>query len=66
MTFPRTAATTLGGLVAELAGRIPAAGERFTVAGLEVDIVSASATRLERLLLRPGPLPSIPLAREAP
>ncbi len=66
VTFPRTAATTLGGLVAELAGRIPAAGERFTVAGLEVDIVSASATRLERLLLRPGPLPSIPLAREAP
>lgn len=66
VNLPRSAATTLGGFLAELAGRIPAAGERFAVAGLEVDIVAASATRIERVLVRPGPLPTIALTREAP
>lgn len=50
--LPRRRATTLAGLIAELAGRIPAAGERFTLAGLEVDVIDATPMRAERLLVR--------------
>jgi CBS domain containing-hemolysin-like protein len=53
--FPRSQATTLAGLIAELAGRIPAAGERFTLGPLEVDIVHASPARIERMLVRRAP-----------
>lgn len=63
--LPSSGATTIGGLLAELAGRIPAAGERFTIGGLEVDVVTASATRVERVLVRPGPVALVPLARES-
>jgi CBS domain containing-hemolysin-like protein len=52
--------------VAELAGRIPNAGERFTLQGLELDVIQASPTRVERLLIRPAPPPAVPLARAAP
>ena len=48
--------------MAELAGRIPNAGERFTLAGLEFDVLQASPTRIERLLIRPGPASAVPLA----
>lgn len=58
-----TGATTIGGTLLELAGRIPASGERFLFQGLEFDIVSASPNRVERLLIRPGPVPPIPLNR---
>ena len=34
------APSTIGGLLAELAGRIPAAGERFVIGGLEIDVVT--------------------------
>jgi len=63
--MPKTAASTIGGLLVELAGRIPAPGERFTVGGLEIDVVAASATRIERVIVRPGPVATVPLARDA-
>lgn len=47
-----TDATTVAGRLVELAGRIPQAGERFLLAGLEVDVLEASPVRVERLLLR--------------
>ena len=56
VALPRGGAATLGGLVAELAGRIPAAGERFVLAGIEIDIVHASPSRIERMLVRRGPV----------
>ncbi|HET8623409.1 MAG TPA: hemolysin family protein [Gemmatimonadales bacterium] len=66
VSFPTGQAATIGGLVAELAGRIPNAGERFILQGLELDVIQASPTRLERLLIRPAPPPAVPLARAAP
>lgn len=63
VTLPAGQASTIGGLVAELAGRIPNAGERFTLLELEFDVVQASPTRIERLLIRPGPASAVPLAR---
>ena len=62
VTLPPGGATTIGGLLAELAGRIPNAGERFTMLGLEFDVLQASPTRIERLLIRPGPAQAVPLA----
>jgi CBS domain containing-hemolysin-like protein len=56
VTLPRGGAATLGGLVAELAGRIPSPGERFMLAGLEIDILHASPARIERMLVRRGPV----------
>lgn len=53
--------TTIGGLLVELAGRIPNAGERFTLGNLEFDVVQASPTRIERLLIRADPTPAITL-----
>ncbi len=58
--------TTLGGLLLQLAGRIPAAGERFVVAGLELDVLQASPARVERLLIRPGPVAPVVLAPNPP
>lgn len=58
--------TTIGGLLAGLAGRIPSAGERFVLAGLEFDVVEASPNRIERLHIRRGPVPAIPLPERGP
>jgi CBS domain containing-hemolysin-like protein len=66
VTLPAGQAATIGGLLAELAGRIPNAGERFTLQGLEFDVIQASPMRVERLLIRPAPAPAVPLARAAP
>ncbi|HEU5168990.1 MAG TPA: hemolysin family protein [Gemmatimonadales bacterium] len=66
ITLPAGQATTVGGLLAELAGRIPNAGERFLLQGLEFDVIQASPTRIERLLIRQAPAPAVPLARAAP
>ncbi len=66
VTLPPGQASTIGGLLAELAGRIPAAGERFTVQDLEFDVLQASPTRIERLIIRPTPPPAVPLARAIP
>ncbi|HEU5050737.1 MAG TPA: hemolysin family protein [Gemmatimonadales bacterium] len=56
--LPHAHATTLGGLLAELAGRIPGVGERFVIGGLEIDVVQASPARIERLLVRRAGVPT--------
>jgi len=65
VALPASGAATIGGLLAELAGRIPAAGERFVIGEIEVDVVAASATRVERVIVRPGPVALVSLGREA-
>jgi putative hemolysin len=54
ISLPRGRSTTMGGLLVEWAGRIPNAGERFTIPGLEFDVLEASPTRIDRLLIRSG------------
>jgi CBS domain containing-hemolysin-like protein len=62
VTLPSGRSKTVAGLLVEWAGRIPNAGERFVVRGVEFDVVQASPTRIERLLIRSGSAPAIPLA----
>jgi CBS domain containing-hemolysin-like protein len=64
-TLPHGRSTTIGGLLVEWAGRIPHAGERFLVRGLEFDVIQASPTRIERLLIRSAPTPAVPLLPNA-
>ncbi len=52
---------TIGGLLARAAGRIPQAGERYAFGGLEFDVLAATPTRLERVLVRRDPVPTIAL-----
>jgi CBS domain containing-hemolysin-like protein len=52
VTLPRGEAASFGGLLAELAGRIPAVGARFTLAGLDIEVLQASPTRIERVLVQ--------------
>lgn len=54
LALPGGDASTIGGRLVELAGRFPATGERFLVRGLELDVLQASPTRVERLLVRRG------------
>src|SRR6185437_5383165 len=54
-------AQTVGGLLIQALGRIPRTGERFTYKGLEFDVLAASATRVERVAVRPGPVRTIAL-----
>jgi CBS domain containing-hemolysin-like protein len=61
VALPPSRSATIGGLVAELAGRIPSPGERFLVGDLELDVLQASPTRVERLLVRPVPPPPVRL-----
>lgn len=61
--LPETAATTVAGLLTELAGRIPHPGERLVVRGLEFDILQASPARIERVLVRQGPVTTLTLDR---
>lgn len=61
VTFPPGHADTIGGRLAELLGRIPAAGERFSWQGIEVDIVRATPTRIDRVLIRNESSPLIAL-----
>ncbi len=56
-------AQSVGGLLIQVLGRIPRPGERFTLKGLEFDILAASATRVERVAVRPGPTRVQPLDR---
>jgi putative hemolysin len=56
-------AQTVGGLLVHALGRIPHAGERFVFAGLEYDILAATSTRVERVVVRPGPIRAVPLDR---
>ncbi len=43
---------SVGGILAERAGRIPVAGDRFTLLDLDIDVLQASPTRVERVLVR--------------
>ena len=61
VSLPAGRSTTVAGLLVEWAGRIPNAGERFTLSGLEFDVLQASPTRIERLLIRPDSTPAVPL-----
>jgi len=54
---------TVGGLLIHALGRIPHAGERFSYRGLEFDVLAATATRVERVAVRPGPVRAVPLDR---
>jgi CBS domain containing-hemolysin-like protein len=60
--LPTATTSTVAGLLAELAGRIPVAGERFIVRTLQFDVVQASPTRVERVLIRLVPPPPVLLA----
>lgn len=53
---PDGSAITVGGFLAERAGRIPKVGERFRVGDLEFDVLRATPARLERLLIRATPV----------
>ena len=61
VSLPAGSSTTIGGLLVEWAGRIPNAGERFFVQGLEFDVIQASLTRIERLLIRSGAMSAVQL-----
>jgi putative hemolysin len=59
-------ATTLGGLVSEIVGRIPKAGETVELEplGLRVEIVASTGRRIERLRLFP-PTALLPFPKES-
>jgi CBS domain containing-hemolysin-like protein len=61
VALPAGRSTTVAGLIVEWAGRIPNPGERFLVRGLELDIIEASPTRIERLIIRAGGVPAVAL-----
>jgi len=56
-------AQSVGGLLVHALGRIPRPGERLALRGLEFDILGASATRVERVAVRPGPVATLALDR---
>jgi len=56
-------AETIGGLLTRAAGRIPGVGERYLLAGLEFDVLSATATHLDRIMIRRTPVGAIQLGR---
>jgi putative hemolysin len=66
ISLPTGRSTTMGGLLVEWTGRIPNAGERFAVGGLEFDVLEASPTRIERLLIRSGATPTVSLLQSPP
>jgi CBS domain containing-hemolysin-like protein len=58
---------TVSGLLTRLAGRIPHAGERFMLQGLEWDVLAAGPTRVDRVVVRRTPVAVTSLPRgEAP
>ncbi|PYP01867.1 MAG: hypothetical protein DMD61_00005, partial [Gemmatimonadetes bacterium] len=63
VTFKAPGVQTVGGLLVHTLGRIPRPGERFALHGLEFDILAATATRVERIAVRPGPVRTVPLER---
>jgi putative hemolysin len=70
VSLPVERTSTVSGVLTELAGRIPVAGERFLVRGLEFEVLQATPTRVERVLIRRGsPAPVVlapPVAGEGP
>ena len=63
ITLGTRSAETVGGLLVQVLGRIPKPGERFLLKGLEFDILAATATRVERVAVRPGTVRTISLDR---
>jgi putative hemolysin len=61
VTLPDGRSTTVAGRIVEWAGRIPNSGERFLVRGLELDILEASPTKIERMIIRSGGTPAVAL-----
>jgi CBS domain containing-hemolysin-like protein len=57
---------TIGGFLARAAGRIPHPGDRFTLNGLEFDVLAASPTRIERIAVRRGPVKAVSLEGSSP
>jgi putative hemolysin len=66
VSLPSGRSTTMGGLLVEWAGRIPNAGERFAIRGLELDVLEASPTRIERLVIRSGGTSTVTLLPSLP
>lgn len=62
LTLPGTA-KTVGGRLTELAGRFPMVGERLRVRGLEIDVLAATPTRLDRMIVRRQGAPPLDLGR---
>jgi putative hemolysin len=56
-------AQTVGGFLVQHLGRIPRAGGRFALQGLEFDVLAATAVRVERVVVRPGPVRALSLDR---
>ena len=47
--------TTIAGLVINESGKVPAAGERLMMRGLEVEVLEADERRINRLRIKPQP-----------
>jgi len=54
---------TVGGMLATALGRIPRTGERVQLGGLEFDVLSASPTRVERVVVRTAATHAIVVAK---
>ena len=63
VSFGGRGVQTVGGLLVQALGRIPRAGERLAIKGLEFDVLAATATRVERVAVRPGPVRTLTLDR---
>ena len=62
--LPGGQAGTIGGRLAELIARIPVTGERHVIGGIEFDVLHASPTRVERMVIRPAlPAPETGMKR---
>jgi putative hemolysin len=66
VALPEGQSTTVAGRIVEWAGRIPNPGERFLVRGLELDIIEASPTRIERIIIRAADAPAVALQAGSP
>lgn len=64
MTLVAGTSQTLGGRLAELLGRFPRPGERLVIGGLEIDVLAATPTRLDRVLIRRSGTATMVLDRE--
>lgn len=59
VTLEPRGAQTVGGLLVQALGRIPRSGERLALQGLEFDVLAATATRVERVVVRPSPVRTV-------
>ncbi len=61
LAFGGPGVQTVGGLLVQALGRIPRVGERFLLRGVEFDVLAATSTRVERVLVRRGPVRTVAL-----